>query len=133
MTRTLNILHTYTLEALGDDWKGAYVRYTAPTIADLLKLDEVKDMSDTEATSLILSIVKAHAVDGKVSVVENGQASLVDLMPEDVEALPLTVITELFSEMSGAQIDPKDTPPAAQANNAPSNGHEPSETPSSTA
>lgn len=135
MARTLNILKRFSLADLGDGWTDCYVDYRPMTVGDVTKITQLKTdgMTNAQSATFALEHIKTHVVGGKVSALDDGKSVVVDLVAEDLDNLPITVIGDLFTEMSGGGLDPKGSQPVAAPSNEPTSEPKVTETSSSKA
>lgn len=136
MARTFNLAtKRFSLADLGEDWKDCYIEYRPMSTGDVIALSEMDESKLTESQSIkdLTKSIRRYFVSGKGSVIEDGQVSTVDLTAEDIDALPLEVVGDLFSEMSTGGLDPKALAPEVPQNSEPTNEAKPTETTSSAA
>lgn len=90
------------LSGFGEDWKDCYVEITAPTYKDVRKITSFGSEDQDKAINNGISTLKDLFIKGTVNT-ENGH---VDITKDEIEDLPLQILTKCFKEMSG-QPDPK--------------------------
>lgn len=90
------------LSDFGEDWKECYVEIVAPTYKDVKKITELGTDDQEKAINGGISVLKELFIKGTVNT-EKGKT---DITKDDIEDLPLEILTKCFKEMSG-QPDPK--------------------------
>lgn len=133
MARTINLLKQFSLSELGDDWKDCYIKYTPMTIGDVTEVSQLNadGMSEVDSVNFMVQHIKKHFAGGRISVIEDGKPVTVDMTVDDVDVLPIEVIGDLFAEMSGGSLDPKDSETAQKPKSEPTSSESTTETPSS--
>lgn len=103
MTRKLAITRRFSLEDLGgENWKGCHIVYRPIPYAEMQELSKSSEdgMDD-------MAIAKRQFVSGRiVTIGDDGGEQVVDMVADDIVALPVGVIKSYIVEVTG--IDPKD-------------------------
>lgn len=117
----------FSLSDIGEGWSDCYIDYYPSVAVDLLSIQALAiDKDSPEATGLqvVVSIIESHLFGGHVMVVQDGKNSVVDIEPGDIKLLPLPTLRDLYAEMTGGALDPKDSAsaptPDAEPKNEPS-------------
>lgn len=106
------IVRKFELSFLGDEWKETYINFSALTISDIREkfpaistLSEGKQVDVAKGMDLLLDVLKSKFLSGKGI---NSEGKMVDLTVEDLEALPVDVLSKAFGFLSQST-----TPPSA--------------------
>lgn len=100
------------LEFLGDDWKGAYVNFRAPSYTEVKEIAALENKQDKQGAQdnnqqdadVVINTLKDHIVDGKGYDPEN--QGLADITKDNFEDLPPQVISKAVELLLGDP-DPK--------------------------
>lgn len=99
----LDIKERYSLKHLGDGWQHCYIEFSPITMKDLTGdiltlsgLEQDNPETVAEATKSTVSLLKEHFVGGKV--LSGGK--VVELKRDDLEELPVRVLTGVLSFLS---------------------------------
>ncbi len=108
--KKFNIVRQFSLNFINDEWKDAYINFSALTVGDvkekfpnLSKLDEKSQADPMIGLNSILDLLKSKFVSGK-GVSEKKE--LVDLTVDDLEALPVEVLSKALSFLSQGVMPP---------------------------
>jgi len=108
--KQFKIVKRFSLAFLGDDWKECYINFSALTVGDmknkfpqLQELNKDKESNVSTGLEAILSILKEKFIDGKG--VEATTGDLVDLDTEDLEALPMEILSKALNFLSQSTIE----------------------------
>lgn len=109
-----NIVKKFSLDFIDASWKDAYIKFKVLTVADvretfpiLAKIQANQEAEVSMGLESILSLVKSKFIEGK-AVGEDGE--LVDLNVEDIENLPVEVLTKALSFLSQGATPPSTKP-----------------------
>jgi hypothetical protein len=113
--RVVAITKKISLAEFSDGWDDCYVLVRPATKAEVMgfaKLD-VKAMTEEQQLAEQMKIIRDHFVSGKIKVLNAvGEAELVDMVPDDVEA-SMPMANKVFFDILGVVLDPKDSLKAA--------------------
>ncbi len=96
------------LAFLGDEWKDAYIVLTPLAVREFKEIQKAAPQDDTdnaaniEAMDTMMLLIKEHFLSGKGW---DGEA-LVAIEPEDLDDLPVEIISACISSLAGTT-DPK--------------------------
>jgi hypothetical protein len=102
--KKFGIVKRFSLDFLGEGWKDAYINFSPLTIVDiktkfpsLLKLSAENKDDVIKGVDSVLIMMKEKFVDGKAVESSGG---LVDLTVDDLEQLPVEVLSRALSFLS---------------------------------
>lgn len=91
------------LSELGEGWAECYLLFTAPSFKDIKQISKLStETGEAEAVDKAVDVLKCLYVSGE-GFSDNGK---VKIEKDDLEDLPVEVLTRCFQEISGAP-DPK--------------------------
>lgn len=105
----LALLHTFSLEGIAEGWTAdCKLVYNAVKYAELKELQSVDQtgLTDEVAADNIYKFVSDHFVSGR-GITDADPSAISDLVVDDVLDLPISVITQIFTQMNGGKLDPK--------------------------
>lgn len=112
--RRLAIAKRISLKGVAEGWSDdCYVLIQPLTYGENkeLKNTNTDGLDDEKATEIMIGVIKRNFVSGKVMLYnDNGEAELSDAEADDIENLPATALFNIFADITGASIDPKDIP-----------------------
>lgn len=99
------ITKRFSLDFIAPEWKDAYIDFNVLTVADvkesfptLAKMKDVQEGEDVSAgLEMVLTLIKSKFIEGKAV---NNEGELVPLKIEDIEELPVTVLSKAISFLS---------------------------------
>lgn len=108
--RRLAITKKVSLEGIAEGWGSeCYALVTPASYAEYIEFAGLSDEGKTGAELLQfqLDFTKKHLVSGKVNIVDDKGATILDdLLPEDIDASK-DLADKLFTEIVGVNLDPK--------------------------
>lgn len=137
MGRRLALIKKIDLSNLGEGWEGTFMRLNPPLTRDMARIAKATNGKkgeelDTEALSeQMISLVKDKFVDGEVLIEnEDGSSEKAAMEAEDVDSLPLSAVSEAFTQLLGKDFDPKAGKSEVQSENKPTDEEATTEMPS---
>lgn len=98
------IVKRFSLDFVGEEWKDAYIDFQSLTVLDvrnkfpsLSRLDEKDQDNIVKGIDSVVEILKDKFLEGKGIDIEG---KLVELTPDDLEALPMEVLSRALGFLS---------------------------------
>ena len=98
------IVKKFSLDFVAPEWKDAYINFNVLTVADvkeafplLAKIKETQEDDVSAGLDSVLALIKSKFVEGK-AVNEKGE--LISLVVEDINDLPVVVLSKALSFLS---------------------------------
>lgn len=133
--RTLSISRKFSLKDVSEGWDDCYVLYRPCTPRELFAVKNTElSLNDQEASiKHIIDFLSNHFVAGQVLLTNpDGKQTLGAMQRSDLDRLPDQVMSDLYLDVIGVSLDPKDTLTAPQASSEPSTNEATTKTSSST-
>ena len=98
------IVKRFSLDFIAPEWKDAYINFNVLTVSDvkevfptLAKMKEIQEDNISAGLDSVLEVVKNKFIDGKAI---NEKGELIPLLVEDINDLPVTILSKALSFLS---------------------------------
>lgn len=102
-------------------WEGCYVDWRPANYVEQQKLirAQLNGIEDAAAELLVVELVKARIVGGKVKILDkDGKPQLANIEPDDIDTLPSAMTDRIVADMMGVKYDAdplEETPTATES------------------
>jgi hypothetical protein len=113
--RSFKLIKHLSLDFIGEEWKDAYIDFRGLTVNDvktkfpmMTQLSQGNQEEMAKGIDIVLGLLKDKFIGGKGVDEKTGQ--LIDLTVEDLEALPVEVLTKAIGFLSQSTTPNSKTP-----------------------